>query len=212
LGGRFFIWVSHEFEKESAPLAAIAAWVIAGLTLGLTFFTGTLWKSTSNLVRDSNDSSQKELRAWLGPLSGSIEVDDAGYISITIHVHNVGKTPAHDVRQYIAVWDEAASPHPLTEAVLPSAREQKYVLPPTGRYSIWYPLEGLDQPLRGIRGRKPSIVIYGKVTYRDVFQQPGTPDRKLVFAYRSGQRYTEPGIGTRLIWYPEPLAEGFEST
>src|SRR5579863_10365305 len=40
--------------------------ILAVATVGLLLFTGFLWKSTSNLVKDAKITAEKDLRAYIG--------------------------------------------------------------------------------------------------------------------------------------------------
>lgn len=88
------------YEKHEKPAnerkITKATVTLAWITGVLAFFTAGLWLATYSLVRGAKDTAEKELRAYVFVLSGSIEnLANGQHPTSRLVIHNFGKTPAH---------------------------------------------------------------------------------------------------------------------
>jgi hypothetical protein len=79
---------------------------IANYTLALALFTGVLavstiglWTITDLTLRHSRETAERQLRAWVGPVTTNCDVFAAGHrIQAKIVIINTGKSPAQNMR------------------------------------------------------------------------------------------------------------------
>lgn len=97
-GWAFVYWLGHVLEGYGEA-------VIAVFTIVLAFATGLLWKATRDLVRSSERSAERQLRAYMSFELTSINVTQIPVNQPTSHgieigyvLTNAGQTPAHRVR------------------------------------------------------------------------------------------------------------------
>lgn len=106
----------EHYEKIEKPdnerLITNSTAALAGITFFLALFTGGLWIATYCLIKDSKDTSRKELRAYVGQESVSISNIIEGK-KIEIVIKNFGKTIAKKVVVDILV----STPHVINLSI-----------------------------------------------------------------------------------------------
>lgn len=176
----------REEEKEKQ---VTDTWVMrfTGLAAGFTFllvivtgilatYTYRLWRSTANLVRGSEKTAERQLRAYIGAYQYAIAIFKDGQPDfIQVHMTNYGQTPAHKTTIVAAI---DIFPWPLPE------HHQLPPLPSPGAASVLFPTAQLDSPARAIRtfsdeelsaavnGQSVRLYVFGVVKYIDAFNEP----------------------------------------
>ncbi|MEA2875792.1 MAG: hypothetical protein QOF14_988 [Hyphomicrobiales bacterium] len=165
-GWAFLYWLGHILEGYGEA-------VIAVFTIVLAFATGLLWKATRDLVRGSEQTAERQLRAYLYPSEGKIiEVNGVNGPGVTIKFKNYGQTPAHDVS---FVWAIGYGPYPIDWSVISEPKDMvkpQYPVPPQRESKAIpnYLMRRLspDQMVRLDAGTS-AIYVIGEIKYRDVF-------------------------------------------
>jgi hypothetical protein len=190
-------------EKE---VNAISTIVIAAFTVILAIGTVFLYLATRDLVKGSDDSSQRQLRAYIG-LQGSettVYPFEKGGFAFIAHaeLRNYGQTPAYDLTMKSNVKIDAAEKVPFDDLAglnkgVPSIafRDAPFQI-----YLGW-PISEEDKV--ALYERRKVFFFWGDVTYRDAF------DKWHHFKFRliSGQIQT----GTTGVYTMAPYGRGFEA-
>lgn len=161
----------HEATNYAEWLVAIATAVLAGVTVGLVYYTKRLWGSTKVLAGDAKQSSEQQLRAYVfaghdNPISLHKEI----FPSVQIDIKNFGQTPANEVicRASIGVY-----PYPLTAKLVPddAPSPSSSPLAPSQTIKQFPTLESplTNAHLDAILAKRAAIYVWGKITYKDIF-------------------------------------------
>lgn len=159
-GWAFLYWLGHVLEGYGEA-------VIAVFTIVLAFATGLLWKATRDLVRGSEKTAERQLRAYVIIGESDIRLVEKHTLQTFIHLHNFGQTPAYDVQNWVDMRIGKPDSPPFAQR-LPF--QQSTLIGPGGDYiiapdRISISLEVPDQ----IRTGTKVIFIWGEVLYRDAF-------------------------------------------
>lgn len=169
--------------------------LIALFTALLFFATIALWLSTRGLVRGADDTSKKQLRAYIGvqdivlkcagfsdqnyrPIDRSIGHIHKDFILLTIK--NFGLTPAYDTRIWVN-WQSTAYPQRLSDRF--SYPDQGIVDENEPQVTVSQHVLHRDQSYTGIiaiydlspfiltKQQKTMLYIYGHIDYRDIYHR-----------------------------------------
>jgi len=150
---------------------------LALITLGLAVYTAFLWSATKKMVAGAENSSKKQLRAYvfLDPQKEFTLVKPPSIsqtVELEMHLKNLGATPAHDVIcnswMTIDVW-----PLPKDFSFLgPPGEPTGGTFIPPGGFSHFH--TGTARPLTeseldSVQKGKLCLYIYGNIKYTDVF-------------------------------------------
>lgn len=179
-------WFIHEYREE----------IIASFTVILAVATWRLWLSTRDLVRGAKNTSERELRAYVGLEKLSFEIpnennpdfvidlDTPGIIHddfIAVKMRNFGATPATDVCAF--VYAALTPPHErLPDGFLQvHDRDQAPVGPVrvTLARFLLHPKQieitkTIFNPhvVRDARAGLGKLYVFGRIYYRDVYGRP----------------------------------------
>ena len=172
----------EEEHTSNERIIAGATVALAVITAGLAWFTGLLWGSTKELVKDSGDTARTGLRAYVkaSPVPPGIEfgelIANPNLVGITckIEIKNYGQTPANVTGVIVKT------------IVLPKGQE----LPDVPDYSApdpdfsghflakdepFYKTHGeygsIAKNLSEIQSGELSLFIYGYIDYIDAFDR-----------------------------------------
>ena len=167
-------------EMRAALLERTEEDPVALYTLALTVFTGALgtatfflWRDTRRLAAGAEETSERQLRAYVMIESANVEDFKIGQIpSPTVIVKNSGHTPARDV----TVWVSAGfDTFPLS---IPIPRRPQAALPPApiapGGTLTFGPTRLPQGPLPKanmdmLRAGTHAIYLLGEIRYTDAF-------------------------------------------
>jgi hypothetical protein len=162
----------------------------------LVLFTFTLFLATRDLVKEAKESSQRDLRAYVGMDKLGFEIpnennpnfvfdpDTPGVIQedfITVKVRNYGSTPASDV--CVFVYPAVVGPHQRLEDTFLPAHDRD--LAPTGAVRVTLARFMLHpnqieitktffhpHAVREARARRATLYLCGRIYYRDIYNRP----------------------------------------
>jgi hypothetical protein len=197
--------VKNEFEKNRAALFHCGAdfvhkyrdEVTAAATVILALSTLFLWLATGDLVKGSERTARRQLRAYVGIESGhmNLEISNGGIeAQVTLRIKNFGQTPAYEVRGHGGVAIAAKFSASLQEKEGPIAG-QNAVFPQSSQRALFG--GHLEIP----PGSDPiGIFAFGHFSYKDAFGH----------RQRTNFRYTARALAgeTELV----PCEEGNEAT
>jgi hypothetical protein len=135
-----------------------------------------LWLATRRLVRGAEDTSIRQLRAYV-LVSGAqvMDVTKPERRIVQLSIRNFGKTPAHDVLFWMGTnvtW------FPLRDNVLSREPPEGFrtgndILPPEGPGVMAVEVGTTNEPQEAIlQTGDAAIYAYGRVTYIDAFNKP----------------------------------------
>jgi hypothetical protein len=179
-------WMSQSSELASRIAARANDWaalIIAMFTAVLAIFTARLWRSTQELwtvtnrtLRHAEQTSRKELRAYVSvePL-GITEYVGHNLLVGRFKVRNIGKTPARDVSIYSTIGlhaDPASKDFPIgTPRISPTVLQPGAKMEFISYEAYPIPADQLDrdEPLK-LAG---YLYVWGEVLYTDEFNTMG---------------------------------------
>jgi hypothetical protein len=143
---------------------------------GLLFFaTLALWWSTRSLVKDAKDSTERQLRAYIGIEHAFITAGKYGRdVEIKIIIKNHGQTPAYSASHGVEIQFNDPKVFPsLGEKVTPiEERESSTIIGANSCIEVIkiVPMKSVDfnSLSQGILG----FCIWGEINYIDIFKKP----------------------------------------
>jgi hypothetical protein len=184
----FFI----DWKPEAVTAAATIA--LAVLTLVLAFGTLFLWRATRALVRGADDTSQRQLRAYVGveriklngaglsdPAYKPVDTTAAGYVHrdfLEVILKNFGLTPAYDMRLWVN-WQPMPYPqrlpdvfkypdHGATSPDQPGPTLSQNILHKDQAHTGTIAIFDL-RPFISTQRQETMLYIYGHIDYRDIY-------------------------------------------
>jgi hypothetical protein len=163
----------------------IVTWTKVQIALGVVGTIFLLWTlfETRRATNIASDTAQRELRAYIGVKAGWIDFTNLRDPTATIVISNFGQTPAHDVRWWIHSWIEAF-PLKVELSDAPSDFVMGRSVMGPGNYSTQPITLGVpmsNRSLKELSEKRAAIYIYGRVTYRDIFNVPQETRYRLFF-------------------------------
>jgi hypothetical protein len=133
-------------------------------------------------VRILQETSQKELRAYVGVSNAGIIPQGSEKFTAQITFKNFGQTPAYDVHHWIGAWPEEYPLKQPLEEMQSGPNDSKGVLHPGAE-----PVIGKEVDTYELLFLNPAkkLYIYGKITYKDAFG----------ISRQTTYRYIFPGMG-----------------
>ena len=188
----------HEPTSFAEWLIAVATMVFAGVTWGLVHYTKKLWRSTSEVVLETRQSSERQLRAYVFAGHDSpMFLTKGRALSVEIAIKNFGQTPANEVMTYAFI---GVLPYPLTAPIDPPdyTNASKSPMAPSQVIKQFPTLPApLDNPqLNAILARQAAVYVWGAIVYADIFN---IPRRTRFCLYSTGE---DIGNG-ELAYYPD---------
>jgi hypothetical protein len=147
-------------------------------TIGLLFYTGRLWRSTSDLVERADINAQKELRAYLGVLGSYIFYDGNG-IQAGVEIVNNSSTPAYRTRWWFT-YEIADSVESARFTAVPQL-DAEWDQVPGAKNTLRIRAEVSGADAKAIREGTKVFLMYGRLDYFDAFDKP----RHIEIAYRT---------------------------
>lgn len=167
----------EKYEEEKAANDCLIAWSTAFLALvttALAFFTAYLWRATSRLVRGSEKTAERQLRAYvLTKFGAPMTLNSNGCLYASIITRNFGQTPAYEMTTFLEI---TLDKFPLDVELNASTRlpgTSKSIIAPSDEVShfITYPSPLSQTEEAAIVSRKYAIYVYGTLLYTDAFSQ-----------------------------------------
>jgi hypothetical protein len=175
---------SQQHEQETSP-----DWWIISLTGLLAVATAGLWKATRDLVRGSEKTAERQLRAYV--TAEACNIRDAysnTAVGVSVVIHNFGQTPAYRIARSfdtkIVNATESSPPH------LPMRPERDQQTEGSiGPGAIVLANAGLEpftpEQRAGLGAGSMFLFVYGEIRYTDAFGKP----RWTRFRYVYGGKY-----------------------
>ena len=181
-----------EYEQHEKP--RLDRWLtgstvaLAVFTFLLFIYTACLWRSTSKLVRKTDENSQIQLRAYVNIASVNAqwleEPDNVTIkmIKVTLDFANTGQTPAYNV----TAWMIARSAPPDTQQFEPNGVGRSIdsvgVLG-HGQFNhvtVEKQVEVAEGVLNSWKNGTESLFVFGLINYTDVFNAPHVTEFRLM--------------------------------
>ncbi len=166
----------------------------------LAIATFGLWIATRQLVRGSENTARRQLRAYVGIHVASLTQPLLGTIRVRIEVKNTGHTPAYNVRtwSFLGIFD----PPPEVPKFITGEKTDIYSMIGSGAViELHDGREGLKHDvINGITNGTKPIYFWGEIRYQDVF----AIERRTIFRLRAR-------LQPRENWYFDTTPEGNEA-
>lgn len=153
----------------AAWMGAFAAVILAVVTAALAYFTWRLWRSTGELVRGADDTSKRELRAYVAVREVNITASRVNESpTANMVVTNFGRTPAYRLSLSAALEFGKKETNELPE--LSAAPEIGHLAPGADLKSdIYAPFCLLRDGAHAISGATHAVFLHGVIRYTDTF-------------------------------------------
>lgn len=144
------------------------------VTLGLAIFTYKLWKATSLLVIGADDTTRRQLRAYMCISSCTIQAfPNEKRLLVSAAVKNCGPTPAYKVR--IGYNLEVLHPSDTPDLLKSPKTKNVYGMAGPNMPIDWdKQLDTAQDTIQEIRMGTKMIYLWGTVTYEDAFKKTRT--------------------------------------
>jgi len=163
-----------EKPKEKTP----SDWWIVYLTGALVFVGAcqiiamgvqTYWMRRT--VRLAQASAERQLRAYVHPVTALRFRDEAGVLVIKLQIKNAGETPAYECSHFMVEGVHVGFPAPA-EAFrnTPPAKGDSPIAPGESVDFFITATELTTGLVEQIAAKKAAIYLFGEITYRDAFQ------------------------------------------
>jgi hypothetical protein len=187
--------------KEWGSFAWCRSWealdaekIIAAFTVILGIATWKLWRSTDALVKGAEETSERQLRAYVFAVAGRVRrfaVNEP--VEIEVRFENTGQTPAYGVHHTmnIAMCDP---PLPLHE--LDFTNPRKDAMGPrksSSSFASFGPDYKLSQGhFAAVQSEEAAVWVYGEIRYEDAFGKPRWTKFRFIYV---GDFVTDPPGG-----------------
>jgi len=180
-------------EKSSAELwIAVATVALAFITGALAWYTSLLWGATKRIAEETTKSSERQLRAYVGPISHHVRgVGSVAPLRACIVIKNTGQTPAHNVRCLTWIYAKPFDKTPFNIAPTKSEVDSASltVIFPGGELTIDQlrsqddlPAGLADQERYAFFSGDLGFLVCGKIIFSDVLGHV----RETTFHYKLG--------------------------
>jgi hypothetical protein len=161
-------------------------WLTFAATVLLFVATLGLWLATVRLVRGSEKTAERQLRAYVGITEATVSDFAVGQIlRVSMTIKNSGQTPAYKVTQHYSIMGgEYPRKDPLPQVIVPGGSS---TLGPGEVHLLEIPLHGPlpSSAYSQITSGGAAIYIWGRVMYEDAFGY----NRETRFSYIFGGRF-----------------------
>lgn len=159
-------------EKFVGDPVALFTMVLTGATVGLWLATRSLWVATEQLVKGAEDTTRRQLRAYVSVHAGIVQyqkVGDGHCIVINVTLKNQGVTPAYRFKTGLQGDIYKISDIPFANE-LRSDSDQSSILGPGSEFQIRTNPLWLDHSqMNGLTHKELSYFIWGSARYVDAF-------------------------------------------
>jgi hypothetical protein len=164
------------FERSVVELLTDKNGLLVIFTALLAFGTVFLWRATVRLVKETKNTGERQLRAYVLMEGCGIKDVSVGKMPVaSVLIKNFGQTPAHDVKAILSrlvfeVYNNAMLPPLIPDNERPRTGD---VIGPGGQrtYIFGNPDWPLDaQKFDQLGAGTHAIFAYGKLQYRDAFE------------------------------------------
>lgn len=184
---------AHQTGEESSEFTTIFSRRLKITDLLLVFFTAGLfvatiflWLATRDLVEDAKHNAERQLRAYVSPVSGMIldldfQKPTAEMFSVRIVFKNSGQTPAYD---FTSGGDITLARFPLNEVLKRSDfKNGRTIIGPGVEFNANAKAHALTMnDWNALLSGQGALFIHGDYSYRDAFGE----NRKGTFRYYFG--------------------------
>ncbi|MBV9567032.1 MAG: hypothetical protein JO172_02740 [Hyphomicrobiales bacterium] len=171
--------VEHN-RKQQHNKAVSERWttLVAGLTVAILIFQSGVFGyqaiQLKKTVATMSDTAERQLRAYIGVLSGVIQpgiVDGIPGLLTRVEVKNFGQTPAYDFRSWIRVLIDHpnATPFQFPDSLINHPRS---LVSPQVSISIDAGFSPPNDLLSEIKSGAKKLFVWGRIEYRDAFGRP----------------------------------------
>jgi len=161
---------------------AISTGCLALITAALAFFTWKLWAATGNLVREAEDTSKRQLRAYVNISDAQHRLNEQGVAEVRVDFRNFGQTPAYRVSTWTRLeFGEPESPPDLSRP-LHLVPQAKGALGPGASMHCYLESKGpiaAELSLELLTGGK-ALFVAGELRYFDCFNTERRTTYRLV--------------------------------
>lgn len=190
-------------------------WREAITALGTAFvaaFTGLLFVATILLWWGGERHSERELRAYVSVVSGSIQVVNINNappgpgFRVTIELKNSGQTPGYDFTTWIKppeILDKDAMPFGPATPI--EERSGRSIIGPGGSAHITWTLRATPQEILDVLAETKKIFVWGGADYRDIFYN------RRFFIFRDTNAAFTQGINPGAVVALQPHSAGYEA-
>ena len=157
--------------KITDALLALFTGLLSVYTARLYYATKGVWGATENLVLGAEDTTRRQLRAYVHMEAAAItNVKVGGQPKAKITIRNSGKTPAHNMVQ----WSNMGFDHFPPKIVPPDGMEKNMPSHPLAPNGAIYATPGIPIALTayqidGLTKGEVAIYVVGGIRYDDVF-------------------------------------------
>jgi hypothetical protein len=172
--GLYESWrVSHDFHEEIITIATI---FIAIFTIILGIFTVILAGSTQELVRDAQNTTERQLRAYISiePKIVAMAEKEERIVKIDCLTVNHGQTPATEINHIVSI---DLLPNPLPDDfVYPAATQPinyESALFPHQHMTTWFIFDRLltTEEFQAVEAGTKRIHLWGTTFYKTAFKR-----------------------------------------
>jgi hypothetical protein len=168
---------SEQGTEFWSPLYGYSLKVTDTLLVSITFLlflaTLALWLATRKLVRGAEDTAERQLRAYVTVIGGSLCIQNKTIHGV-LELKNSGQTPAYE----LTIWSQMKiQPSDETFVEEPPRHDDSTLAKiVVGPGSTTNPRDRLEIPadndisLPAIRNGKAWVYIWGRIDYRDAFK------------------------------------------
>jgi hypothetical protein len=185
--GRFI----RDYRDE---IVAVETLFIAAFTIVLAFATGFLYDATRDLVEKTDQTAERQLRAYVFVKEVFIRnLDGPEAPAIHVYVKNWGQTPAY---KYTNVGAVKYVPFPNIDFSRDPKGDQRVTvttIPPSGESAIVVDLPFIVTPpiKEELKAGKYAIYAFGRIEYDDAFKKHRVENYRFIFGGDSGTRTFE---------------------
>ena len=180
-------------EPYGEALTALSGVAVAFFTATMWWTTRRMWKANILQLRHSEDTAQRQLRAYIFVIKGIVQNVEAGKrAEVVIHIKNTGQTPAYDLQSWAAVdADDLPRLKPFFSNWGFETSGRKSPVGPGEASTVF--LETLNPVLPDtitrMKSKRRAIWAYGQIRYRDAFNQSLMDQLSAGFRWQQPRRY-----------------------
>jgi hypothetical protein len=188
-----FCWTGNFIDANHDDISAVSTVIIAIFTIILVFATSFLYSATRALVREAEDTAERQLRAYVFVCKSSREGAPSPSPEFRIVIKNFGQTPARKGTYWVS--SRIAEYSSVTEFDRPNdAGSGRFELAPSDVSTVTginvepnkLRIEG--ESLAAFRGNKIAFFVFGEINYTDAFSKIRTTKFRLRYIAES-ERY-----------------------
>jgi hypothetical protein len=150
--------VVRDYEKEAVVFTGLFTVILALATIAL-------FLATRGLVKEAEDTSERQLRAYVGISNNEVinYTPDGLNPRIVLQVKNFGQTPATNLQYWANASFERHPNRPF--------RPEKIVLWPGDVFTPTIPMSPSAEDVEALKNERKMLHVYGKIEYTDAFRK-----------------------------------------